>query len=337
VNELQTESLHWTSNFAMYAGTGRISQTPRYKTHLPWSYEAIGCAVWTGTPLRGILEEADLNPNVLEIVFTGADPGVHKDKKGFKAEEGFQRSLSLNDAMCDDVILAYEMNGQPLLPQHGFPLRLIVPGWYGMASVKWLVKIEAVNKPFLGYEMLAYRYKKSGSEVGIPVTRMKVRSVMIPPGVPEFFTRKRFVEPGKTCKIIGRAWSGLADIVKVEFSADGGASWGVTELIERTGPHGWYKWTFDWTPSRGKYLLACRATDSTGETQVELPDWNFGGFATNGWHKVEVFACDACEVVAMLQDSTPAGTWDLLVKPKAGRELASDSMPKVTVPFSSKL
>ena len=124
-------------------------------------------------------------------MFRGADHGTQRD-----VEHDYERSLSIADAMRDDVLLAYELNGQPLPPQHGFPVRLLVPGWYGMTSVKWLRSITAVAEPFEGFQMWAYRLRQHEEDEGTPVTRMMPRALMIPPGFPDFFTRSRTVDAG---------------------------------------------------------------------------------------------------------------------------------------------
>ena len=124
----------------------------------------------------------------------------------------------------------YGMNGAPLQPQHGYPLRLLVPGWYGMASVKWLSRIEAIDHQFDGYQqMRTYRYIQSADDVGDPVDLIRVRSLMVPPGVPDFLTRTRLVEAG-THRVEGRAWAGRLDVTRVEFSCDGGRTWTDADL-----------------------------------------------------------------------------------------------------------
>ena len=132
--------------------------------------------------------------------------------------------------MSGDVLLAYAMNGQPLPASHGFPLRLVVPEWYGMASVKWLRSITAIAEPFEGVQQtLLYRYRRSEDEPGTPVTRKQPRALMAPPGIPEFLSRVRHVPAGRT-RIEGRAWSGGTAVERVEFSADGGRTWEDTQL-----------------------------------------------------------------------------------------------------------
>jgi sulfane dehydrogenase subunit SoxC len=263
------------------AGNGRARLTPRPISQ-PWLTEAIGTAEWTGTPLRPILEEAGIDDGVTELVFTGADRGIQAE-----IEQDYQRSLSIADAMRDEVLLAYEMNGTPLPPQHGFPLRLVVPGWYGMTSVKWLTGITAVAEPFDGYQQLAYRFRQQPGDEGEPVTRMRPRSLMIPPGIPDFMTRRRFVDAG-TVELRGRAWSGIGPIKRVAVSTDGGASWADATLGEPTSPYAWTPWRFAWDAEPGIYELSPRATDAEGNTQPLEQPWNLHGFANNMVQRVPV-------------------------------------------------
>src|SRR6478736_4498092 len=186
------------------AGNGRGAMTPRYPS-MPWVSEAVGTAQWTGTPLRHVLERAGLRDDAVEIAFIGADRGFDRGH-----EHAFGRSLKRQAALSDDVLLVWAMNGAPLLPQHGFPLRLIVPGWYGMASVKWLARIEASDSPFDGIQQVAsYHFRAQAGEAGVPCTYMRVNSLMVPPGIPDFFSRRRVVAKGPV-KLQGRAWSGNA-------------------------------------------------------------------------------------------------------------------------------
>ena len=170
------------------AGNGRGLLSPR-PVSVPWLGGAIGTAEWTGTPLHELVEEAGLEPDAVELVFRGADRGIQGDD-----DHHYARSLTVEEIARGDALLAYEMNGRPLEPQHGFPLRLIVPGWYGMTSVKWLDSIEAVTEPFEGFQQyVSYRYQRDAADVpGEPVSRMRVRALMIPPGRPDFFSRERF-------------------------------------------------------------------------------------------------------------------------------------------------
>jgi DMSO/TMAO reductase YedYZ molybdopterin-dependent catalytic subunit len=168
-------------------------------------------------------------------------------------------------------------------------LRLLVPGWYGMTSVKWLERITAVTEPFDGYQQVrAYRYRNLPDEPGEPVSRIVPRSLLIPPGIPDFLTRQRTLQPGP-CLLEGRAWSGWGPIVEVEVSVDGGRTWEAAELADPPAPHAWQAWSYRWdamTP--GDYELCCRATDATGRKQPTEPQWNLGGYADNDLHRVKV-------------------------------------------------
>ncbi len=266
------------------AGSGRARLTPRPES-APWHDEAIGCAEWTGTPLRGVLEAAGLLDDAVEIVFTGHDRGIDQG-----VEHDYQRSLTVAEALGDDVLLAYAMNGVPLPPAHGFPLRLLVPGWYGMASVKWLRSITAVAEPFEGVQQtVLYTFRRAAGEPGERVTRQRPRSVMAPPGIPEFLSRIRHVRPGRTT-VRGRAWSGLGAIERVEFSADGGATWSEARLEAAASPHGWAGWSYEWEAAAGEHELCVRATDAAGNTQPQHPDdgWNVSGYAVNAVQRVPV-------------------------------------------------
>jgi DMSO/TMAO reductase YedYZ molybdopterin-dependent catalytic subunit len=266
------------------AGNGRALLEPHVESQ-PWLLEGVGNAEWTGTPLRAVLVEAGLVDEVVELVFTGLDHGLDHE-----VEQDYQRSLPLGEAMREDVLLAYEMNGAPLLPQHGFPLRLVVPGWYGMTSVKWLANVTAVTEPFEGFQMTSsYRIWDEGDEgPGLPVTRILPRSLMVPPGFPDFFTRRRVVERGEV-DLAGRAWSGMGPIERVEVSVDGGATWVDARLGPLPdSPYGWRSWTLLWRAEPGERVLACRATDATGAIQPDRAEWNRGGFQNNAVQRVPV-------------------------------------------------
>ena len=263
------------------AGNGRARLDPRPLSQ-PWLDEAVGTGAWTGTPLGPILEAAGLGPTATEIVFRGADHGTQGD-----VEQDYERSLSIADAMRDDVLLAYELNGRPLPPQHGFPVRLLVPGWYGMTSVKWLRSITAVAEPFEGYQMWAYRLRQDEEDEGTPVTRMMPRALMIPPGFPEFFTRSRTLDAGPVT-LEGRAWSGWGSVVRVEVSVDGGASWSDAQLSEPVGAYAWRHWTRGWTAEAGTHELLVRATDETGRVQPTEQPWNHHGLSNNLVQRISV-------------------------------------------------
>jgi sulfane dehydrogenase subunit SoxC len=264
------------------AGNGRALLSPRANSQ-PWLLEAVGTAEWTGSPLAPILEEAGVSENALEVVFTGLDRGIQGEN-----EHLYERSLPLADALRDEVLLAYAVNGQPLPPQHGFPLRLVVPGWYGMTHVKWLQSITVVGEPFRGFQQsVAYHLRQSEEETGEPVTRILPRSLMIPPGIPDFTARQRFLEAGP-CLLEGRAWSGRGPIERVEVSVDSGETWDDATLGEHVSEFAWNGWSYAWKAEPGAYVLCCRATDAAGNTQPMNPEWNFDGFCNNAVQRVPV-------------------------------------------------
>jgi sulfane dehydrogenase subunit SoxC len=265
------------------AGNGRAALSPRPVSQ-PWLLEAVGTARWRGAPLRALLEEAGLADDALDIVFTGLDRGIEKG-----VEQSYERALPVSVALGADVLLAYEMNGAPLLPQHGAPVRLLVPGWYGMTNVKWLASIDVLGEPFDGYQhSAAYRLRADENDEGTPVTRMEPRSLLVPPGIPDFNTRARTVPLGP-CRLDGRAWSGWAPVERVEVSADGGETWADAELQVAESPWAWRGWTFAWTPGApGEYVLCSRATDEAGNVQPPKPRWNLGGYANNAFQRVPV-------------------------------------------------
>jgi DMSO/TMAO reductase YedYZ molybdopterin-dependent catalytic subunit len=265
------------------AGNGRARLHPRPVSQ-PWLTEAVGTAEWTGTPLAPLLREAGLGDDAVDVVFTGVDHGVERG-----VEQDYQRALPLAEALRDEALLAYEMNGVPLPPQHGYPLRLVIPGWYGMAHVKWLRSATVLTTPFDGYQNeVAYRLKESPDEPGEPVARIRPRALLIPPGHPDFMSRTRFL-PAGVHELVGRAWSGAAPVVRVEVSTDGGASWADAELEPALGEWAWARFRFAWdagTP--GEYQLTARATDAAGTVQPVEQPWNVQGMANNMAQRVAV-------------------------------------------------
>jgi DMSO/TMAO reductase YedYZ molybdopterin-dependent catalytic subunit len=264
------------------AGNGRALLSPRAPSQ-PWLTEAVGTAEWTGTPLAPLLEEAEPLAGAQEVVFTGLDRGVQGE-----VEHQYERSLPLGEALRDEVLLVYAVNGQELPPQHGFPVRLVVPGWYGMTHVKWLRSITVVDQAFQGWQQaVGYHLRGSEEEVGEPVTRMLPRSLMIPPGIPDFLSRRRFVPAGEYV-LEGRAWSGHGTVVKVEVSSDGGSSWEEAQLGEPLSEFAWCGWSYRWQAEPGEHDLCCRATDAVGNVQPTYPTWNFDGFCNNAVQRVPV-------------------------------------------------
>ena len=264
------------------AGNGRARLHPRPVSQ-PWLDEAVGTAEWTGTPLVPLLDEAGVRPGAVSVVFTGADHGVERG-----VEQDYARGLALDEARQDDVLLCWEMNGRPLLPQHGAPVRLLVPGWYGMASVKWLTRIDVLDREFDGYQnSVAYRYRTSAEDPGVPVTRIRPRALLTPPGFPDFMTRTRVVDAGEQV-LTGRAWCGTASVERVEVSTDGGRTWADAQLGPVVGRYAWRSWRHPWAALPGTYVLSCRATAADGSTQPLDQPWNRSGMGNNTVQRVEV-------------------------------------------------
>lgn len=262
------------------AGNGRTFIDPR-PVGQPWGVEAVSTSSWTGVPLTHFLEEVGITEPAHSVLFTGADSGVREGRR-----EVYQRALALREAKGPSCLLAFEMNGRPLEPQNGAPLRLVVPGWYGMAHVKWLTEIEAIPEAFDGPQHRAYRYRQSEDDPGEPVTTMRVRALMIPPGIPEDFTRHRHLEAGPVA-LQGRAWSGSGPIERVEVGVDG--TWQVADLASPPASNwAWQRWSWIWHAEPGEHVLSCRATDANGNTQPLEASWNLKGVGNNAAQKIEV-------------------------------------------------
>lgn len=262
------------------AGNGRAQISPRYPS-IPWVEEGVSTALWTGVPLAEVLRAAGLRPQAKQVVFRGADRGIDRG-----LEHAFARSLVPEEALREDVLLAYAMNGQPLPPPHGFPLRLVVPRWYGMASVKWLERIEAIDGEFDGVQQAhSYRFRKASGERGEPCTHMRVNSLLLPPGIPDFYARERVLAAGRL-EIVGRAWSGTGPVTRVEFAVDG--EWRDARLEPAPSPYAWQAWRASWDATPGAHTLACRATDAAGNVQPLEPPWDVTGFGNNSIQRVTV-------------------------------------------------
>ena len=264
------------------AGNGRARLSPRPVSQ-PWLHEAVGSMRWTGTPLSAVLREAGVRDDAVEVVFTGADHGVERG-----VEQDYMRSLPVGEALAGEALLVWACNGVDLPPQHGFPVRLIVPGWYGMASVKWLRRIEVVAEAFDGPQMRAYRLRQDPAENGEPLTRIHPRALMVPPGFPDFMSRRRVLRPGRHL-LEGRAWSGWAPVSRVEVSVDDGRSWVDARLDPPTEPLAWQHWSWGWeVDAPGHHVVLVRATDASGRTQPLEQPWNRGGFANTSPQRVDV-------------------------------------------------
>jgi DMSO/TMAO reductase YedYZ molybdopterin-dependent catalytic subunit len=266
------------------AGNGRARFEPRPVSQ-PWLVEAVGSADWGGTALAPLLQEAGISTDAVDVVFTGADHGVERG-----VEQDYARGMPVAEALRPEALLAWSMNGTPLPPQHGAPLRLVVPGWYGMAQVKWLTRIEVLEEPFTGYQnVTAYRMATAAGDPGEPVSRIRPRALLAPPGFPDFMTRERFLPAGPV-QLSGRAWSGRAPVTRVEVSTDGGQTWSDAALspADPAHPWAWRSWTCNWDAEPGPAELLVRASDETGETQPVEQEWNRQGMANTLVQRVPV-------------------------------------------------
>jgi DMSO/TMAO reductase YedYZ molybdopterin-dependent catalytic subunit len=222
----------------------------------------VGTAVWSGVPLAEVLKQASVQPGAGTVVFHGADAG---EAEGAPAGTHFARAIPLEKAMDPRTLLAYEMNGSPLPAEHGFPLRALVPGWYGMDSVKWLTRIEVSRQPFAGYfqEREYFALKANGERR--PVTAIQVNSRFLRPSEGEEIR-------GKSYRVEGVAWAGERQVAKVEVRVNS-ANWQPAMLSASSSPLVWTRWSLDWQPpSPGTYTLQLRATDQDGNSQPETRD-----------------------------------------------------------------
>ena len=262
------------------AGNGRSAFDPPTEGE-QWQLGAVSTAEWTGVPLAEILDRAGLTPAAMEIVFRGADQG----STGETADPiRFERSLLVSDASESSSLLAYAMNGEPLPLEHGYPLRLIVPGWYAVASVKWLTEIEATGSPFTGFfqtERYVYETERSGAVTREPVRLQQVRAVITQPSAGQQVTAGDLI-------VRGVAWSGAAPIDKVEVSI-GSGPWQMARLVGQRHRHSWQWWELLTRVDRpGETTLRARATDLAGRTQPEQPHWNRLGYGGNAVQDVSL-------------------------------------------------
>lgn len=277
------------------AGNGRSFYQPRV-AGTQWAFGSVGNGRWTGVRLRDVLKKAGIQSSGKEILCDGADVPLGK-------MQDFQRTITVEKAMHPDTLLAYEMNGQALPVQHGFPLRVIAPGWAGDSWVKWLQHIEVLDHEFEGFWMKsAYRHPAQPVAPGtavdpaamIPVTDLGVKSVIAVPN--------GWAKPGAV-RIQGTAWSNSSPVSKVEVSVDGGQTWKPAKLGGRATQYGWRLWQLDWKAAEGKYTLMSRATNAAGQTQPLMEQWNPNGYLWNVAQPVGI----TISAVAPAAASEPAG------------------------------
>lgn len=259
------------------AGNGRslfTSQQHQAMTETPWRLGAVGVAAWRGVPLSLVLERAGITRQAVDVMPCGLDPPYVLDG----IDHGpVRRPIPVTKAM-DDVILAYEMNGAPLPPDSGYPVRVIVPRWAGIASIKWVGQIEVSASPLVSYwNTRAYRlFGPAYPAGGEPITTMAAKSAFELPW-------NARLPANRDCLLTGRSWSGNGPIVRTEVSTDGGRRWHEAIPRDRAAPAAWQRWEFPWhTPGPGPYTVQARATDITGVTQPATVTYNTWGYLFDG-------------------------------------------------------
>ncbi|MDF2000185.1 sulfite oxidase [Peribacillus frigoritolerans] len=248
-----------------------------------WEKGAISQGKWKGVPLRTLLEISGIGEGAKEVVVEGYDYGLRTDLDEVYT---YTRSLPIDKALHQDTIIAYEYNNQPIPFKHGYPLRLIVPQWYAMASVKWIKQISVINTTFTGpFQTIDYMYypNKDNDQNAFPVTAININSTIQKPlDMEKINTGVHLIK--------GIAWTGKGVITKVEISIDDGYTWSNADILPgKNVGYGWVSWSFEWNISeKGEYTIKSRATDSFGQIQPNLPFWNKKGYGYNAIDKVKV-------------------------------------------------
>jgi DMSO/TMAO reductase YedYZ molybdopterin-dependent catalytic subunit len=269
LDELRRMARHTLTATMECAGNDRTRMEPR-PVGEPWRTGAVSTSRWSGVPLRDLLRRAEIAADAREVVVTGADSGERLDVDHPVA---FARSVPLDDALAPDTILALTMNGEAIPPMHGAPVRLVVPGWYGMASVKWVTGIEVITGEYRGY-FQRQRYVYDDESTIRPVTRMLVKSAIVSPS-PDERVRTGLVTAW------GWAWSGEGPITAVEVSTSTGEI-RLARLESPVSPHAWTRWEVELAlPSLGRCFISSRATDASGASQPDGVAWNRLGYGNN--------------------------------------------------------
>jgi DMSO/TMAO reductase YedYZ molybdopterin-dependent catalytic subunit len=268
------------------AGNSRSLLEPAVKG-VPWHMGAVGNAVWTGASLSSVLERAGLRPGAVEVVLQGADAGAITQEPKTPGVIHYARSIPCDEALRPEVLLAYRMNGEPLRPEHGAPVRALVPGWYGMASVKWLTRVVVTDRPFQGY-FQTFDYTRWDRSAGLP-TLVPLGEIPVKAAIARPTAGER-IPAGTARRIEGAAWAGPAAVARVEVSTDGGTTWSAARLLGEAVPYTWRLWQHDWqvpaTP--GPRTLLARATDDRGRTQPPHRDPDRNNYMINHVLPVEV-------------------------------------------------
>ena len=262
------------------AGNGRSQLMPRTAGE-QWNFGAVSTAEWTGVPLVEVLDRADVQAGAVEVLFRGPDRGM---VEGESQPIHFERSLRMDEARGTGVLLAYAMNGEPLPVQHGYPLRVIVPSWYAVASVKWLTGIELIGEAFQGHyqtDRYYFEWQRDGGVEREPLTLQRVRSLVTEPEA------GAEIERGELA-IRGVAWSGAAPIARVEVQVNGG-SWQEARLVGERKRHSWQWWEYlIRVDEPGSVEVQSRATDMASRVQPAEPEWNRLGYGNNAIQKTRV-------------------------------------------------
>jgi DMSO/TMAO reductase YedYZ molybdopterin-dependent catalytic subunit len=247
-----------------------------------WGKGAISQGIWKGVSLGSLLQYTGLLNTAKELVFVGYDNGERPDSNHLT---NFSRSLPIEKALDPDTIIAYEYNNHPIPFKHGFPLRLIVPGWYAMASVKWIKKIIVIEKEFKGpFQAVDYVYYPNKDNDGgkVPVTTINVNSTI------QYPLNRQVLHSG-VYEINGIAWTGNGQIVKVEISIDGSQTWNTCHLTTSSEKYSWVRWNYKWEAhTKGEYTIKSKATDSKGIVQPSDAMWNRKGYGYNAIDSIKV-------------------------------------------------
>jgi DMSO/TMAO reductase YedYZ molybdopterin-dependent catalytic subunit len=269
------------------AGNGRLATRP-LPAGEPWGDYAVSTANWTGALLHEVLAQAKPTTDGIEARFQGADHGYYHLNPVLRDINRdnltFERSLPLAHAVdpAAEILLAYEMNGEPLIADHGAPFRLIVPHWYAVASVKWLKRIDVLTEAFSGEFQTGHYIFQWPDRPHEPVTLMRVRARITDPAPGATFATGKYTVRGKT-------WSGTGPITEVAVSLTGEGEWHKAELEPPQGPYQWQSWSFEWEANDiGRQTLRARATDAAGNVQPEVPPWNRLGYGNNAIEVVHV-------------------------------------------------
>jgi DMSO/TMAO reductase YedYZ molybdopterin-dependent catalytic subunit len=267
------------------AGNGRSLLETKVKG-VQWERGAVSTAKWVGVPLSALLKRAGLRAGAVDVVLEGVDRGEPKNEPKPTAPIHFARSVPVEKALRPEVVLAWQMNGEALPPNHGFPLRAVVAGWYGMASVKWLGRVVVTDRPFHGYDQTtdyAVWETRDGLPSLTPITTIDVKASIARP------TSGEKVPAGKDYRVFGAAWAGESAIARVEVSVDGGKAWTEAKLLGAATPFCWRLWEHVWkTPPAGKHTLLARATDKDGRKQAALRDPDRRNYMISHVQPVEV-------------------------------------------------